>query len=228
MSGIIDRFTSIIKANINDLLDKAEDPEKMIDQYLRELTESLAEVREATADVMAEEARCKRAIDESQADIDRYDGLARKALEAGNEGDARTFLAKKQQLEAHTEGLKIAYAAAQDNATKMRQMHDKLVSDIETLQGRRQSIKAKVAVAKTQDKVNDLTAAGDSAASAIGAFNRMEAKADEMLDRANAMAELSSRPADPAVELEKKYEEAGSTAAVDDELSRMKAEMGLQ
>ncbi len=228
MSGILDRFTSIIKANINDLLDKAEDPEKMIDQYLRELTESLAEVREATAGVMAEEARCKRAVDESQADIDRYDGLARKALEAGNEGDARTFLAKKQQLEAHTEGLKIAYAAAQDNATKMRQMHDKLVSDIETLQGRRQSIKAKVAVAKTQDKVNDLTAAGDSAASAIGAFNRMEAKADEMLDRANAMAELSSRPADPAVELEKKYEEAGSTAAVDDELSRMKAEMGLQ
>ncbi len=228
MSGILDRFTSIIKANINDLLDKAEDPEKMIDQYLRELTESLAEVREATAGVMAEEARCKRAVDESQADIDRYGGLARKALEAGNEGDARAFLAKKQQLEAHTEGLKIAYAAAQDNATKMRQMHDKLVSDIETLQGRRQAIKAKVAVAKTQDKVNDLTAAGDSAASAIGAFNRMEAKADEMLDRANAMAELSSRPADPAAELEKKYEEAGSTAAVDDELSRMKAEMGLQ
>ena len=228
MSGILDRFTSIIKANINDLLDKAEDPEKMIDQYLRELTESLAEVREATAGVMAEEARCKRAVDESQADIDRYDGLARKALEAGNEGDARTFLAKKQQLEAHTEGLKIAYAAAQDNATKMRQMHDKLVSDIETLQGRRQAIKAKVAVAKTQDKVNDLTAAGDSAASAIGAFNRMEAKADEMLDRANAMAELSSRPVDPAAELEKKYEEAGSTAAVYDELSRMKAEMGLQ
>ena len=228
MSGILDRFTSIIKANINDLLDKAEDPEKMIDQYLRELTESLAEVREATAGVMAEEARCKRAVDESQADIDRYEGLARKALEAGNEGDARTFLAKKQQLEAHTEGLKIAYAAAQDNATKMRQMHDKLVSDIETLQGRRQSIKAKVAVAKTQDKVNDLTSAGDSAADAIGAFNRMEAKADEMLDRANAMAELSAKPADPAAELEKKYEEAGSTAAVDDELARMKAEMGIQ
>ena len=228
MSGILDRFASIVKANINDLLDKAEDPEKMIDQYLRELTESLAEVRAATAGVMAEEARCKRAVDDGQAETDRYDGLARKALEAGNEGDARTFLAKKQQLEAHTEGLKIAYAAAQDNAAKMRQMHDKLVSDIETLQGRRQSIKAKVAVAKTQDKVNDLTAAGDSAASAIGAFNRMEAKADEMLDRANAMAELNSRPADPAVELEKKYEEAGSTAAVDDELARMKAEMGLQ
>lgn len=228
MSGILDRFTSIIKANINDLLDRAEDPEKMVDQYLRELTESLAEVREATAGVMAEEARCKRVVDENQAEIDRYDGLARKALEAGSEADARTFLAKKQQLEAHNEGLMIAYNAAKDNAEKMRQMHDKLVSDIETLQCRRQSIKAKVAVAKTQDKVNDLTSAGDSAADAIGAFNRMEAKADEMLDRSNAMAELSAKPADPAAELEKKYEEAGSTAAVDDELARMKAEMGIQ
>ena len=228
MSGILDRFTSIIKANINDLLDRAEDPEKMVDQYLRELTESLAEVREATAGVMAEEARCKRVVDENQAEIDRYDGLARKALEAGSEADARTVLAKKQQLEAHNEGLMIAYNAAKDNAEKMRQMHDKLVSDIETLQGRRQSIKAKVAVAKTQDKVNDLTSAGDSAADAIGAFNRMEAKADEMLDRSNAMAELSAKPADPAAELEKKYEEAGSTAAVDDELARMKAEMGIQ
>lgn len=47
--GILDRFTSIVKANINELLDKAEDPEKMVDQYLREMTESLAEVREATA-----------------------------------------------------------------------------------------------------------------------------------------------------------------------------------
>ena len=45
--GILDRFTSIVKANINELLDKAEDPEKMVDQYLREMTESLAEVRES-------------------------------------------------------------------------------------------------------------------------------------------------------------------------------------
>ena len=60
--GILDRFTSIVKANINELLDKAEDPEKMVDQYLREMTESLAEVREATAGVMAEERRCKKGI----------------------------------------------------------------------------------------------------------------------------------------------------------------------
>ena len=63
--GILDRFTDIVKANINDLLDKAEDPAKMIDQYMRELTESLAEVKEQTASVMAEETRTKRLVDEN-------------------------------------------------------------------------------------------------------------------------------------------------------------------
>ena len=100
--GMLDRFADIVKANINDLLDKCEDPAKMIDQYLRDLTENLAEVKQETAGVMAEEARTKRIAEENDAEIARYDGLARKALEAGNEGDARTFLAKKQKTHAET------------------------------------------------------------------------------------------------------------------------------
>ena len=227
MAGILDRFTSIIKANINELLDKAEDPAKMIDQYMRELTENLAEVKEATASVMAEEARTKRLVDENQAEVDKYEDLAKRALKAGNEGDARTFLAKKQSLEGATAGLKMAYEAAHENADKMREMHDKLVSDIENLSTRREAIKAKVAVAKTQDKVNDLTSVGDKAEGAMSAFARMEAKADAMLDRADAMTELNQRPSDAAEELEAKYVAAGQSAAVDDELNRLKKEMGI-
>ena len=225
--GILDRFADIVKANINDLLDRAEDPAKMIDQYMRDLTESLAEVKQETAGVMAEETRTKRLVDENAEEVAKYEGLARKALAAGNEDDARTFLAKKQQLEAKGASLAQAYDAAHANATKMREMHDKLVSDIETLNGRREAIKAKVSVAKTQEKVNDLASAGDKAEGAMSAFARMEAKADQMLDQANAMAELNATPADSAAELEKKYAEAGNTAAVDEELAKLKAEMGL-
>ncbi len=227
MGNILDRFASIVKANINDLLDRAEDPEKMVEQYMRDLTESLAEVKEATAGVMAEEARCKRLLDDNQAEIDRYENLARKALAAGEEGDARTFLAKKQELTGRAEGLKVAYDAAHENASKMRQMHDKLVSDIETLKARKETIKAKAAVAKTQQKVIEMTGAGDRAEGAISAFARMEAKADEMLDRANALEELNAAPVDEAAELEKKYAAAGASAAVDEDLARLKREMGL-
>lgn len=227
MANIFERFATIMKANINDLLDKAEDPEKMIDQYMREMGEQLAEVKMATAGVMAEETRTKRDLDDNAAEVARFDGLARKALEAGNEDDARQFLAKKQSLEAKGDGYELAYATAHENAEKMRQMHDKLVSDMEQLSGRREMIKSKVAVAKAQEKVNKFAGAGDKAAGTMDAFARMEAKADAMLDTANAMNELNEKPVDAAEEVAKKYEAAGTSAAVDDELARLKAEMGI-
>lgn len=227
MAGILDRFTSIIKANINDLLDRAEDPSKMIDQYLRELTESLAEVKEATAGVMAEEARTHRLLDENLAQVNKYEDLARRALAAGNEDDARTFLAKKQEIAGNTDAFQMAYDAAHENAEKMRQMHDKLVSDIGKLNQRKEAIKAKVAVAKAQNKVNAMTSAGDKAEGAMAAFDRMEAKANAMLDKSDAMTELNQKPRDAAEELEAKYVAAGQTAAVDDDLARLKKEMGM-
>lgn len=225
--GILERFTDIIKANINDLLDKAEDPAKMIDQYLRDLTENLAEVKKETANVMAEESRAKRMLDDNQVEINKYDGLARKALQAGNEGDARVFLGKKQQLTEKMTSLQATYDTAHANAQKMREMHDKLVDDIGVLNSRREMIKAKVAVAKTQQKVNDISSSADKANGAMNAFERMEAKADAMLDRANAMSELNSQPKDEAAELEKKYAGGAASGAVDDELAKLKAEMGL-
>ncbi len=225
--GILDRFTDIIKSNINDLLDRAEDPAKMVDQYLIDLSESLAEVKRETAGVMAEEKRTRRLVESNDADIKKYDDLARTALKAGNEDDARTFLEKKQQLVAKGESLKEAADAAEANAKKMREMHDKLVGDIEKLKSRREAIKAKVAVAKTQDKVSKMSSAGDRAAGAMSAFDRMEAKADEMLDRSNAMSELGEQPSDPTDDLEKKYASMASASAVDDELARLKEEMGI-
>ena len=124
-------------------------------------------------------------------------------------------------------GLATAYAAAHENAVKMRQMHDKLVSDIETLNARREMVKAKVAVAKTQQKVNQVSSASDKAAGAMSAFDRMEDKANRMLDEANAMAELNTEPVDEAKALEAKYNAAGTDASVDDELEKMKKELGL-
>ena len=225
--GILDRFTTIVKANINELLDKAEDPAKMVDQYLVDLTESLADVKRETAGVMAEEARTKRAADANAEEVSRMEDLAKKALKAGNEGDARVFLAKKQKLETAGAELQKAADAARANADKMRQMHDKLVSDIEDLKSRRETIKAKMAVAKTQEKVAGYTSGADKAESAIEAFNRMEEKADRMLDTADAMAELNTEPVDDAETLAEKYAGAANDAAVDDELARLKAEMGL-
>lgn len=224
--GILDRFGDIIKANVNALLDKMEDPAKMIDQYLIEMSEDLAEVKRSTAGVMAEETRTKRLVDANQAEIAKYEGFAKKALQAGNEGDARVFIAKKQELENVSAGLMTAYAAAHENAVKMRQMHDKLVSDIEALKARREMIKAKVAVAKTQQTMTQISSAAAKAQGTMGAFTRMEEKATRMLDEANAAAELHAAPVDEAKALEERYS-GKDAASVDDEIAKLKKEMGL-
>lgn len=142
--AILSRFQDIISANINAVIDRMEDPEKMIDQYLRDMMEDLAEVKQNTAGVMAEETKSKRLVDENEAEVMKYTNFAKKAIEAGNDDDARVFLAKKQELEDIGTGLANSYAKAHENATKMRQMHDKLASDIEKLRGRRSMIKAQL------------------------------------------------------------------------------------
>ena len=223
--GIIARFKDIMTANINALLDKCEDPSKMIDEYMRQVTEQLAEVKKETASIMAEEKRTARLVEENKEQIAKYDGLARKALTAGNEGDAKVFLEKKQQYEASGADLEKSYAVAHENAVKMRQMHDKLTNDLKSLEQRRTNVKAKVAVSKTQEKINKVTGSMDAASGSMRAFERMEEKADRMLDEANAVAELNEEPADAASELEAKY--AGSSASVDEALEKMKQEMGL-
>ena len=122
--SILARFNDIVKANVNVLLDKMEDPSKMIDQYLRDMMEDLAEVKKETAGVMAEESRTRRMVEETAAEVEKYTNLAKKALAAGSEEDARVFIEKKQKLEGVAESAKQSHEAAALNAEKMREMHD--------------------------------------------------------------------------------------------------------
>lgn len=224
--GIIARFADILKANVNDLIDKCEDPAKMIDQTLRDLAEDLAQVKKETAAVMAEESRTRRIVEELKEDIAEYEAAARKAITAGNDGDATKLLQRKQNLEAQLVTANNTYAVAQANATKMRQMYDKLTSDINILNAKRDNIKAQVAMAKTQERVNKMTATAN-AQHAVDSFARYEAKAQNMLDKATAEAQLNvDAQTDEAQDLMAKYG-TGSSPSVDDELARLKAEMGI-
>lgn len=222
--GILSRFKDIMAANINAMLDKCEDPAKMVDQYLRNLNENLAEVKKETAGVMAEEKRAKRVLDEATDEVAKWEGYARKALQSGNEGDARQFLVKKQQAESKAADADKVYQIAKSNADKMRDMHDKLVNDIAILEGKRETIKAKVAVAKTQESINKVTAGADASGS-LRKFDDLEARVDKRLDTAMAEAELNAKPTDTASELAAKYDAGG--AGVDAELAKLKAEMGI-
>ena len=222
--GILSRFKDIMSSNINSLLDKAEDPEKMIDQCLRNLNNDLGKVKSETASIMAEEQRAKRTLDECNQEIEKMQTYAVRALEAGNEGDARKFLEKKASLSAKLPELQNSYDMASANAARMKEMHDKLVKDIGALESRKDMIKGKIAVAKTQERINNIGSSINGANNSIKAFDRMEEKAEHMLDKANAMAELNHSGKDDLDDLASKYDNL-SSPDIDAELAALKANL---
>lgn len=222
--GILTRFKDIMSSNMNALLDKAENPEKMIDQYVRNLNRDLGQVKAETATIMAEEQRAKRALEECQAEINKMQNYAVKALEAGNEDDARKFLERKATISEKEEGLKTTLELAKANTAQMRQMHDKLVKDLGELEARKAMIKGKASVAKTQKRMNEIGASVTGANQSISAFDRMEEKVNKSLDEAQAMAELNRGSEDDMKDLTAKYD-AAPTSDIEDELAALKAQL---
>lgn len=222
--GILSRFADIMSANVNELLDRMEDPSKMIDQQLRELREAYAEVQKETSAVMATVTARQRDVDKYKADVVRINTAAENALKAGNEADALALISQKQQAEANLttaqENLKVATA----NADKMKAMHNKLRDDINSLDARRANVKANVAMAEATERVNGLNI-GNKTSAAMSKFEDMEAKAQAQLDQAMAAAELNGSTATEP-DLVAQYS-SGSTASARDELAAMKARLGL-
>ena len=230
MAGILSRFKDIMSSNINALLDKVEDPMKIIDQYLRNLESDLGKVKAETAAVMAEETKSKRELDECVDSINKMQTYAEKALLSGNEADARTFLSKKGELNNKLISLQQTYDIAKENSTKMREMHDKLIKDISQLNTRRDELKAKMAVANTQEKLNKIGSSVNGAIGNMSKFDEMEAKINKKLDTANAMAELNNSKKEENIEdLIAKYdnETKNTSSEIDDELSELKSKLGL-
>ena len=219
--SILKRFTDIMSSNINALLDKAEDPIKMIDQLMRNLNDDLNKVKGETASIMAEETRAKREVDECQSDVNKMLEYAKRAVDAGNDDDARQFLAKKVTLTEKLTTLTGKYEIARNNSLKMKEMYNKLTLQIEELNERRATIKAKIATAKMQERINKMGSSINNSKLSLDSFSRIEEKANKMLDEANAMAELNSKPSDGIEDLMRKYD--SKTSSVEDELAALKS-----
>lgn len=225
MAGILSRFKTIMEANINALLDKAEDPVKMADQLARDLEKDLGEVKAETVSVMAEEKRAKRAYDEGVAEVEKLQRYAEKAVLAGNDADAKVFLSEKAAKATNLESLRGAWDLAAANAAKMREMHDKLTEQLKQVEERKAAIRAKAAMVKSQQKANEIKS--DLGGSSLAAFDALEEKLNRKLDEAEAAAELNTKKDDMA-DLMAKYDDVGAVqdSGVEDELAALKAKLG--
>ncbi|WP_058831127.1 PspA/IM30 family protein [Paenibacillus polymyxa] len=210
--GILSRFRDIMKMNINALMDKAGDPEKTIDDYMQNLNSDLGKVKAETASVLADEKRAKRALDECRTEIKKFQHYASKSVEAGNEEEARKFLERKGLQAEKLESLQTSYDLASANAVHMKQMQEKLVSDIGQLELRRAELKGKLAIAKAQQTLNSM---GDH----DSVFEALEEKVNRAYDEAMAIAELRTGTKDDLDALFAQYEKSTNP---EDELAAIK------
>lgn len=192
---ILSRVKELMSININSLFQKSEDPEKIIDDYMRMLNSDLGKVKAETASVVAAVQRAKRALDECAAEIAKLQRYAEKSAADGNEAGARAFLEKKEVQSDRLQQLQTAYDMAASNASQMKQLQDKLVSDIGELEARRAALKGKLAAAQAQERLN--ASSGDKAS----AFDAMEDKVNRAYDEAMALAELRGEKKDDLDEL---------------------------
>lgn len=224
MAGILGRFKAIMEANVNALLDKAEDPVKMADQLARDLEEDLGKVKAETASVMAEVKRAQRAYDECAEAVEKLQKYAEAAVLKGNDADAKAFLTEKAEKAKTLESLAQSLKVAQANADQMRQMHDQLEKQLRQIAERKATIRAKAAMANAKERTAELGRSIGGAAESLSAFDRLEEKIDRRLDEAEAMAELNTQKSGME-DLMAKYD-TPQESALDDELAALKAKLG--
>ncbi|MBM7567066.1 phage shock protein A [Paenibacillus sacheonensis] len=176
-----------MKANMHGLLDKADDPERAVNAYMQRLSSDLGGVKAETASVLLEVDRARRALDECRAEIKKLQRYAEKSAESGDDDRALQFLAAKSKQTEQLDELQVAHDRASAKAALMKQMQDKLVSDLSQLEARHAELKGKMAEAKTQQHVNGGNRAADKASAS---FDALEEKANQALNEAMALAEL--------------------------------------
>lgn len=222
MSGIIERVTTIVKSNVNDLIDKFEDPEKMINQAILDATAEYGKLKEEAASVIANEKITKKELDRLNNEADSWHNIAAKALKAGNEEDAKTALAREVTYREQAEKQKVVYESSQAASAKVQDKLSELANQIEEMKRKSSQIKSTMITAKATKTAAKISAKDVSRGTA-DTFARMEEKANRELAEAEALEDMN-RNNNEEENLKSKYA-TFSDYDIDEALAKLKEEI---
>lgn len=218
-------MATIVKANVNELIDKFEDPAKIVDQTIADAKVEYAKIKKESLSVLANENMAKKELDRLNAEAEKWHGIAASALKAGNEGDARKALEKENQYRTAITKQEGICTSAKAAADKLRGKLKEMESEIKDMENKASQIKAMAVTAKATKAAAKVADKGiDSGA--FDAFARMEEKAAKELAEAEVLESLNQ---DTAAEEEKALEEkySGDNQGTDEALEKLKEELGL-
>lgn len=219
--GIFSRIGDVLKANINDLIDRAEDPEKMVKQIILELQKEVNQATQAMGKAMASERIAKRQLDTAVKTSADWEAKAKAALNAGEVDLAKKALSHKVKADEDVKQYQQMYDQISAQTAQVREQVEALKAKLEEAKSRQAMLVARSQMAKTQKNLAQSVGGLDSS-SALDKFNRMEEKVTRQEAEAAAFAEIAGT--DHAAE-EKTFEQLQHDMDVDAELQRLMAEM---
>ncbi|KOR88978.1 PspA/IM30 family protein [Paenibacillus solani] len=214
--SIFKRLRDLTMSNINAIIDKAEDPIKMTDQYIRDMTEDLEDAEKAVASQIAIEKRFKALYEEQEALVEKRMQQAHTAAQAQNVDLARRALEEKKAAEAKRDEYKASYDQNKLAADNLRSKLEEMRKQLTAMKNKRETLVARYNAAKAQTEINKAMSGFGSDTASAG-LKRMEEKMLAMEARAEASNEMSTGEKS----LDEEFENLGKDKVVEDELAAL-------
>ncbi len=216
--GIFTRFKDIVSANINSMLDKAEDPEKMIKLMIQEMEDTLVEIKASCASAMATKSKVARALDDVQYRVDDWENKARLAISKGREDLAREALAEKRVFADEHERLTQEISQLEGIVSNYQGEIGQLEEKLTNARKKHQMLLQRHTQAQKSYKAQSVLRKNDN----IDAFARFDAF-ENRIERMEADAQLVNAKARPA--LEDEFAKLEGDESLENELAALKAEI---
>jgi phage shock protein A len=235
MAGMSGRFSTVIKAKISRLLDKAEDPGETLDYSYQAQLQNLQNVKKGIADVVTAKKRLQMQAEKLEQNVVKLDTQARQALGAGKEDLARMALERKTVAQTELQSLDTQIGELEDQQQKLTESEQRLRTKVEAFRTKKEVIKAQYNAAEAQVRISEAaTGVGEEMADVGLAMQRAMDKTEQMRARAGAVEELEAAGTFDDItqlgpgedDIDRQLRELGQSGQVDDELARMKAELG--
>ena len=216
--GLFDRLSRVVRANLNDVVSKAEDPEKILEQSIIDMQEDLVQLRQAVARAIATQKRTEQQHNKNQEEANKWQQRAQLALTKGDENLAREALSRKKNYTETAGTLKTQLDQQSNQVGTLKRNLIALESKISEAKTKKDMLKARVSAAKANEQLQN-TIGNLNTSGSMAAFERMEEKVLEMEARSAAIGELGGN------DLESQFAQLESGSDVDDELAAMKAQI---
>lgn len=221
--GIFKRISDIIKSNINDLLNRAEDPEKMLNQMLVEMREQLADAKRQVAVAIADEKKLRRQLDQELEEAQKWEERAKAALQAGNEDLARQALARRNSAQEAAKQYQEQWEAQNQAVDALKNALRQLNQKIDEAKRKKSLLIARQKRAEAQKQIQE-TLQGIGETSAFETFERMEQKVLQAEAEAEAAVDLNEELS--GLDLEKDFAQL-EHSELEDDLEELKSRMGM-